>query len=53
MDDKSRIVKATEGLKGVAQQALAIKDVVADLVPVAQKAQFDLPFTSSIAADSP
>lgn len=26
MDDKSRIVKATEGLKGVAQQALAIKD---------------------------
>lgn len=48
MDDKSRIVKATEGLKGVAQQALAIKDVVADLVPVAQKAQFDLPFTYEI-----
>lgn len=49
MDDRARIVKAAEGLKGIAQQqALVIKDTVADLVPTAKKSQFDLPFTYEI-----
>ena len=48
MDDKARIVKAAEGLKGVAQQALSIKDAVADLVLATKKSQFDLPFTYEI-----
>lgn len=49
MDDKTRIVRNTEELKGKVQhRALALKDAVADLIPVTKKTEYDLPFTYEI-----
>ena len=49
MDDKTRIVRNTEELKGKEQhRALALKDAVADLIPVTKKPEYDLPFTYEI-----
>ena len=49
MDDKTRIVRNTEELKGKAQhRALVLKDAVADLIPVTKKPEYDLPFTYEI-----
>ena len=49
MDDKTRIVRNTEELKGKVQhRALALKDAVADLIPVTKKPEYDLPFTYEI-----